>query len=150
MNRQLYRLLTVLLTALLMLAGCGSSDTGTAVSSAKEEHGLPGRYKMTELYDEKGTSLTEQLTELSGQDQYIILTLLEDGTGTYLMFEDEQTITWTEHSITLNDETLTMNCENDTLTVSSGEETKGKMVFVRLPDEPQDSGAAPSAPASQS
>ena len=30
MNRQLYRLLTVLLTALLMLAGCGSSDTGSA------------------------------------------------------------------------------------------------------------------------
>ena len=119
----------------ILLLGCSSpSSADTASGNAVAPRGTAGTYRMTELYNDKGESMNEKLQELAGQDQYIVLELQEDGTGQYHMFEETTDVTWTDASLTMNGETHTMTLDGDTLVITAGEESSGKMVFVRAED----------------
>ena len=113
----------------LLLAGCGAS------SPAPEPTPLPavGSYRLAELYNDSGASLNSELNELQSGGNTVILTLSEDGTGTYVIFEESEPVTWTETTLTFNGETLEMEWTPDRLTVYSGGGTEGRMVFV--PDQ---------------
>ena len=110
----------------LLLAGCGAS------SPQPEPTPLPaaGSYRLAELYNDSGASLNSELNELQSGGNTVILTLSEDGTGTYIIFEESEPVTWTETTLTFNGETLEMEWTPERLTVYSGGGTEGRMVFV--------------------
>ena len=110
----------------LLLSGCGAS------SPKPEPTPLPaaGSYRLTELYNDSGTSLNNELSELQAGGNTVILTLSEDGSGTYIIFDESEPVTWTETTLTFNGEILDMEWTPERLTVYSGGGTDGRMVFV--------------------
>ena len=120
----IFRILSVFAAAVILTA-CGSS-------AAPEPTPLPlaGTYRLAELTDDDGTSLNDKLSKLAAEGSMVTLVLSEDRTGTYRLFDETESVTWTESSLTLYGETLSMEWSNGTLTVFSGGGTEGKMVFV--------------------
>ena len=110
----------------LLLSGCGAS------SPKPEPTPLPaaGSYRLVELYDDSGTPLNSELSELQSGGNTVTLTLSEDGSGTYIIFDESEPVTWTETTLTFNGEILDMEWTPERLTVYSGGGTDGRMVFV--------------------
>ena len=110
----------------LLLSGCGAS------SPKPEPTPLPaaGSYRLVELYDDRGTPLNSELSELQSGGNTVTLTLSEDGSGTYIIFDESEPVTWTETTLTFNGEILDMEWTPERLTVYSGGGTDGRMVFV--------------------
>lgn len=112
---------------LLLVSGCGSA--GTPEQTAEET--IPaGNYILAELYDENGASLTDRITELEQLGRTITLQLNEDGTGTYTLFGDAQTVAWTNNDITIEGQTMPLEWNGQTITILSSGESQGRMVFV--------------------
>ncbi len=114
----------------LLIAGCGSSSE----APAETEPDRTGKYQMSELYSEDGSDLTENLSELESLGKVITIELRDDGTGTYMIFDEEKEITWDETTITTNDETLPIEWDGTTLIIRSGAEDESRMIFLRVPD----------------